>query len=76
MAEDYRSEIESHTEDRGGRGGERNVHVAGGCTEWGNKNRVDNPTVGRRLPPHEGHQDDQRNRAADADNRLGKEGND
>ena len=48
---------------------EGNVHVAGGCTEWGNKNRVDNPTAGRRLPPHEGHQDDQRNRVVDAGQR-------
>jgi len=55
---------------------ESNAHVAGGCTEWGSKNGVHSPTVGRRLPPHEGHQDDQRNRAVEVGNCLDKKSND
>jgi len=76
--EGCRSGIERHTEDRGGkgRGSERDVQVAGGCTEWGNTNRVDNSTAGRRLPSHEGHQGDPRNRAVEADNCLDKKSND
>ena len=53
LAEDCRSEIECHTEGQEGRGREGNVRMAAGCTEWGNKNRVNNAAAKHKLLPHE-----------------------
>ena len=53
LAEDCRSEIECHTEGQEGRGREGNLRMADGCTEWGNKNRVNNAAAKHKLLPHE-----------------------
>ena len=63
--EDRRSEIERHTDGREGEGNESNVHLAGGCTSWGNNNRVYIPTPRRALSLYEVHHDEQCNNCLD-----------
>ena len=53
MEEDYRSEIECHTEGQEGMDREGNVQMAAGCTEWGNKNSVNSPAGKHKLLPRE-----------------------
>jgi len=67
LADGCHSEMECHTEDQEDRRREGNAHVTGGCTEW--EDKVDNPTVMCRLPPHAGLQGN-RNKAVEVDNCL------